>query len=169
MKHYRQLTIEQRYHISGLKKTGMPQSQIADELGVHKSTISRELRRNKGRRGWQPKQAQSFRDERRLACCNAKQWTKEDWGRVNLLLQQDMSPVQAAGRLALEGGIQICHESIYQHIYAEKRDGGSLWRHLRCQKPHRKRYASGQERRGTIKNRVSVLTYGQKSWIRRSV
>jgi IS30 family transposase len=31
-----------------------------------------------------------------------------------------------------------------------------VWQHLRCQKPRRKRYASGQERRGTIRNRVSI-------------
>ncbi len=31
-----------------------------------------------------------------------------------------------------------------------------MWRHLRCQKPWRKRYASGFERRGTIRNRVSI-------------
>ena len=65
MKHYKQLTREQRYQISGLKKAGLNQSQIADELVVHKSTISREFRRNKGPRGWHPKQAQELRDERR--------------------------------------------------------------------------------------------------------
>ncbi|PSJ16122.1 hypothetical protein C7H79_15225 [Nitrosomonas supralitoralis] len=65
MNHYKQLTREQRYQISGLKKAGLNQSQIADEVGVHKSTISREFRRNKGRRGWHPKQAQELRDERR--------------------------------------------------------------------------------------------------------
>ena len=64
MKHYKQLTSEQRYQISGLKKAGLKQSQIADEVGVHKSTISRELRRNKGLRGWRPKQAQAVRDGR---------------------------------------------------------------------------------------------------------
>ena len=67
-----------------------------------------------------------------------------------------MSPEQASQRLVLEGGLQISHESIYLHIYADKRRGGDLWRHLRCQKPRRKRYASGQERRGTIKNRVGI-------------
>ncbi len=52
MQHYKQLTSEQRYQISGLKKAGLKQSQIAGEVGVDKSTISRELRRNKGQRGW---------------------------------------------------------------------------------------------------------------------
>jgi len=48
MKHYDQLNSEQRYQISGLKKAGLNRSKIADEVGVHKSIFSRELRRNKG-------------------------------------------------------------------------------------------------------------------------
>ena len=42
------------------------------------------------------------------------------------------------------------------HIYENKRRGGSLWQRLRCQKPRRKRYAVGQERRGAIKNRIGI-------------
>ena len=156
MKHYKQLTREQRYQISGLKKAGLNQSQIADELVVHKSTISREFRRNKGRRGWHPKQAQELRDERQKNCANAQRHSLLEWTEVERLIRQDMSPEQASQRLALEGGLQISHESIYLHIYADKRRGGDLCRHLRCQKPLRKRYASGQERRGTIKNRVGI-------------
>ena len=156
MKHYKQLTREQRYQISGLKKSGLNQSQIADEVGVHKSTISREFRRNKGRRGWHPKQAEELRDERRKNCANAQRHSLLEWTEVERLIRQDMSPEQASQRLALEGGLPISHESIYLHIYADKRRGGDLWRHLRCQKPRRKRYASGQERRGTIKNRVGI-------------
>ena len=72
------------------------------------------------------------------------------------MIRQDMSPEQASQRLALEGGLQISHESIYLYIYADKRRGGDLCRHLRCQKPRRKRYASGQERRGMIKNRIGI-------------
>lgn len=156
MKHYKQLTREQRYQISGLKKAGLNQSQIADELVVHKSTISREFRRNKGRRGWHPKQAQELRDERRKNCAKAQRHSLLEWTEVERLIRQDMSPEQASQRLALEGGLQISHESIYLHIYADKRRGGDLCWHLRCQKPRRKRYASGQERRGTIKNRVGI-------------
>lgn len=156
MKHYKQLTSEQRYQISGLKKAGLNQSQIADEVGVCKSTISRELRRNKGQRGWRPRQAQELRNERRKKCANAKRISWNDWTEVERLIRLDMSPEQASQRLALEGSLQISHETIYLHIYADKRRGGDLWRHLRCQKPRRKRYASGQERRGTIKNRVGI-------------
>ena len=139
MKRYKQLTSEQRYQISGLRKAGLKQEQIAEEVGVNKSTISRELRRNKGLRGWRPKQAQELRDERRQGCTNARQFTLTDWAEVEKLIQQDMSPDQAAQRLALEDSLQISHETIYQYIYADKRQGGDLWRHLHCQKPRRKR------------------------------
>lgn len=151
MKTYTQLTCEQRYQISGLK-----QGQIASEVGVHKSTISRELKRNKGERGWCPKQAQRLRDERRQGCVNGKQFSASDWEEVDRLIRDDFSPEQAVARLELEGGLQISHETIYQHIYMDKRNNGNLHQHLRSQKPRRKRYASGQERRGTLKNRVSI-------------
>lgn len=156
MRNYTQLTSEQRSQISGLKKAGWKQSNIAVEVGVNKSTISRELKRNKGERGWRPKQAQRLRDERRQGCINGKQFSSNDWAEVERLIRQDLSPEQVAARLELEGGLQISHEAIYQHVYADKRKGGELCQHLRSQKPRRKRYASGQERRGMIKNRVSI-------------
>ncbi len=43
MKHYNQLTLEKRYGIYSLLKTDHTQSKIAKVIGVHKSTISREL------------------------------------------------------------------------------------------------------------------------------
>ena len=156
MKQYTQLNQEQRYHISGLSKSGWNQTQIAVEVGVNKSTISREFRRNKGQRGWRPKQAQSMRDERKQACINGKQFSLNEWAEVERLTRADLSPEQVANRLELEGGLQISPETIYRHIYADKRNGGDMHKHLRSQKPHRKRYASGQERRGTIRNRISI-------------
>ena len=156
MKQYKQLTSGQRYQIYGLKQAGLDQTEIAQNIGVNKSTISREFRRNKGQRGWRPKQAQSLRDERRQACINGKQFSSNEWAEVERLIREDLSPEQAANRLKLEGELQISHEAIYQHVYADKRDGGDLCKHLRSQKPRRKRYASGQERRGMIKNRISI-------------
>jgi IS30 family transposase len=54
---YTQLTQEQRYHIYAFLKVGFSQSAIASEINVHKSTICRELKRNKGQKGYRPKQA----------------------------------------------------------------------------------------------------------------
>ena len=156
MKQYKQLTSELRYQIYGLKQAGLNQTEIARKIGVDKGTMSREFKRNEGKRGWRPKQAQLLRDERRQACTNGKCFSSDEWAEVERLIQEDLSPEQAASRFELEGGLQISHEIIYQHIYADKRNGGNLHQHLRSQKPRRKRYASGQERRGTIKNRVSI-------------
>ena len=65
MKHYSQLTLEKRYGIYSLLKTGQTQSKIAEIIGIHKSTVSRELKRNRGCRGYRPKQANSFVKDRR--------------------------------------------------------------------------------------------------------
>jgi len=57
---------EQRYEISALKKSGMSKSGIADLIGVHKSTLGRELKRNSDKGKYSPKYAQEFADDRKL-------------------------------------------------------------------------------------------------------
>src|SRR5258708_3861944 len=54
---YRQLAREQRYQIKALMKAGHNQTQIAANVGCHKSTISRELRRNRRLKAYRPHQA----------------------------------------------------------------------------------------------------------------
>jgi len=58
MRNYKQLSQAQRYQIEILKKAGKNQKEIAELLGVSAPTISRELNRNKGQKGYRPKQAQ---------------------------------------------------------------------------------------------------------------
>ncbi len=65
MKHYSQLTLEQRYIIYSMLKIGLTQLKIAEVIGIHKSTVSRELKRKRGGRGYRPKQANAFAQERR--------------------------------------------------------------------------------------------------------
>jgi len=72
------------------------------------------------------------------------------------LIQKDLRSEQATNRLEIEDGLRISHEIIYQHIYSDKRNDGELHQHLRSQKSLRMHYASGQERRGTIKNHDSI-------------
>ena len=57
MNTYKQLTQEQRYFIYQLNKIDFNQTEIASEIGVNKSTVSRELKRNTGGKGYRPKQA----------------------------------------------------------------------------------------------------------------
>ena len=156
MQGYKHLAREQRYQISGLLQAGLTQTEIGIELGVSKSTISRELKRNHGQRGYRPCQASRMAQERRSHCKNAKKISQQDWELVKKCLQEKLSPEQISGRPALCGQRTISHETIYRFIYADNRAGGTLVTHLRSQKRYRKRYGSGKERRGVIRNRVSI-------------
>lgn len=151
---YRQLAREQRYQIKALMKEGHNQTKIAANVGCHKSTISRELRRNSGRKGYRPHQADELAYDRQCEAYRSR-ITWETWQEVERLLRQDWSPEQIAGRLKLENKATVSHECIYLYVYAEKRRGGTLHQHLRSQKKQRKRY-SGYIRRGQIPNRTSI-------------
>jgi IS30 family transposase len=154
MRGYTQLTQEERYQIYILKKGHCSQKEIADLLNRDKATISRELRRNRGLKGYRPKQAHQLAVTRRgsKARCRLGQ---EIWQQVEALIRQEWSPEQIVGRLQREQGISISHERVYQYIYADKRSGGDLYRYLRCQKKRRKRYGI-YDRRGIIPNQVSI-------------
>ena len=154
MSTYAQLTREQRYQIKALLDTGHKQAVIGRTIGVHKSTIQRELQCNTGLRGYRPKQAHEKALSRRKS--KSKSMIIADvWALVEEKLRQDWSPEQISGRLK-EDEVFISHECIYQYIYADKRVGGSLWTHLRRhEKKYRKRRC-GQDRRGKIPNRRSI-------------
>jgi IS30 family transposase len=122
-------------------------------MKVHKSTISRELRRNRGQKGYRPKQAQQFALNRRKKA--RYRIETSTWTLIESLIRQEWSPEQASDWLKGNYGLQISHEWIYQYILMDKQAGGDLHRHLRCQKKRRKRYGS-YNRRGRIKNRVSI-------------
>ncbi len=151
---YAQLTREQRYQIYALMKAGHNQTRIAIVVGCHKSTISRELRRNCGQKGYRPYQADELAFDRQCDAYRAR-IAGQTWQQVERLLCLDWSPEQIAGRLKLEKQPTVSHECIYLHVYADKRRGGTLHRHLRSQKKQRKRY-SGYIRRGQIPNRTSI-------------
>lgn len=153
---YNQLTENERYQIYSLIKAGHSQVDIAELLGRHPSTISRELRRNTGLRGYRPGQAQNLSDARRHEAAKAKKITEEVRSQLETLLRQELSPQQAADYLERHTGVSLHHETIYQLIYADKANGGDLYTHLRvASKPYRKRYGSN-DRRGKLKNRVSI-------------
>ena len=154
MRSYTQRAQEERYQIYALMKAELNQKEIAEVLGRNKSTISRELTRNRGLRGYRPKQAQELADNRRQEA-NCTRITPAHWSRVEALLRQDWSPEQVSGWLVREEGIAVTHEWIYQYVDMDKRRGGDLYKHLRCQKPRRKRYGSN-DRRGQIKGRVCI-------------
>ena len=81
--------------------------------------------------------------------------TSELIEKIEIMLKRDWSPEQISGVLKKEG-INISHERIYQHIWADKKAGGTLYKHLRH--GHKKRYRKrgAKEKRGQIKNKVSI-------------
>jgi IS30 family transposase len=137
-----------------LKKAGLTQCAIADQICVIKSTISRELKQNTGLRGYRPKQAHRLAFARQLQI----RWTRisdATWTSIEKMIRENWSPEQIRGHLKDIGKPSVSPEWIYQHICANKRSGGDLRTRLRCQKQRRKHYGS-IERRGQIKNRVSI-------------
>ncbi|MEC4723909.1 IS30 family transposase [Noviherbaspirillum sp. CPCC 100848] len=151
---YTHLSQDERYQIYILKKAGHDCSSIARLMKRHKSTISRELQRNRGERGYRPAQAHQQAAVRRLSD-NGKRISKHTWAFVDIKLRQLWSPEQICGYLKANGMPSVSHERIYQHIYSDKRAGGTLHKSLRCQKQRKKRYGQ-RERRGTIVDQVSI-------------
>ena len=144
---YTHLTQEERYQIYALKRAGITQKVIASILKRSESTISREINRNSGKRGYRPKQAQ-YKSLMRRAI-NARRINDQDWQWAKSKLLEEWSPEQ------ISHFVGISHETIYQRIYQDKSQGGLLWRYLRCQKKYKKRYGL-LERRGNIPNRLSI-------------
>ena len=153
MKSYHQLTQEQRYQIYALRKTKHSLSEIATVIGVHKSSVSRELKRNRGQRGYRPQRAHELALERRTT--GLSRIPAEIWAEVERLLRQDWSPEQISGRLKKEQKVCLSHEWIYQYVLKDKQAGGDVYRHLRCQKKRRKRYGT-YDRRGKLPNCRSI-------------
>ena len=153
---YQQLTQDERYQIQALHNCGQSKGQIGKQLRRDKSTIGRELNRNASPEGYLAAHAQQLAQTRAQSCRNANTITAQHWLKVDAYLRLWLSPQQVAGRLLLEDAISISHESIYQYVYRDKANGGDLVSYLRCQKARRKRYASGHQRRGKLKNRVCI-------------
>jgi IS30 family transposase len=151
---YTQLTKDARYQIFALVKAGQTQTQIAMIIGCHKSTISRELSRNRLHSGYWPGAAEVSAQRRRRQS-HQPRIADQTWQTVEQLLGQDWSPQQITKRLLLERQPSVSPERIYLYIYADKRGGGTLYQHLRSQKKQRRRYR-GYQRRGQIPNRVSI-------------
>ena len=153
---YTQLTQEQRYQIYAFLKAGFSQSAIAIEINVHKSTICRELQRNRGLKGYRPKQAHLKATNRRQDAAKYVKLTPKIITLVNSLIRQDFSPDQVSGSLKRNHGVMISHETIYRHLLADKANGGSLYKHLRRSNRKRKKRYGSRNIRGQIPGRVSI-------------
>lgn len=152
---YKQLTSEQRYTISVLLSKGLKKKEIAEAIGVSNSTITRELQRNSSKRGvykWEIAQKQAKKRSKRTPGNRAI--SKAIWSSVkHYLVDEQWSPEQISGYLAKDD-IKISHETIYAWIREDKRNRGTLYKHLRHRLKHRKKYVGAG--RSCIINRKSI-------------
>jgi IS30 family transposase len=153
---YTHLTEDERYQIKEYLDEGMKQVEIALRLSRNPSSVSREIRRNRGERGYRPRQAEQKARERQRNSHQGSQIAPDTWAGVEAQLRLDYSPEQVCETRRVAGLDTPSHERIYQHIYADKAIGGTLHEHLRCRKKRRKRYGSGHNRRGQIRNRRCI-------------
>ena len=156
MNTYKQLTYEQRCQIYVLNKSAMSQQAIADTVGVTQPTISRELRRNAGERGYRYPPAQGKRDERRAKAAKAVKMTPDMIQRIELKLHKKWSPEQISGWLLEEREEFLSHETLYLPIWENKAAGGDLFNYLRRKGKAYQPRSKSQAGRGHIKNRVSI-------------
>lgn len=151
---YHQLTYEQRCQIVILKERGDSFSTIAKSLGVHKSSITREFRRNIGQRGYHHEQAHRKAQERKYS--NPDKMTPPMVMLIEEKLRLQWSPVQISGWLKKQCLNSVSHETIYKHVWKDKRWGGSLYKELRH---HGKKYnkrGKATAGRGCIPGRVDI-------------
>lgn len=157
MKSYSQLSLEERYLLSGWKARGYSIIEIAGFLGRHPSTVYRELRRNLRPSGFYAASvAHSYATARNHRCHRGSQFTAAQWDRVKALLREQWSPDQISQVLQMRGEFSISVPTIYRMIKRDRRRGGSLFKELRIYpKRRRKRYRS-TDNRGRLKGKRPI-------------
>ena len=145
---YHQITSGERYAIAALRRQGLSLRAIASNLGRAPSSVCREVARNRcADGGYRAFKACHRTRGRRSRSRRNERVTPEAWAVVERYLRLDWSPEQVAGFLRCEGLLRISHETIYVHVWREKRAGGELWTHLRqAGKQRRKRYGAYDSR-----------------------
>lgn len=152
------ITEAQRYTIFCMFKQGKTQTEIGKSIGKHKSVISREISRNKDGRsgGYRYDLAQRKYERRRKFSAKHIRFTAAIKSKVVALLEQDYSPEQLVGYLGKKGEDCVSHESIYQYIWENKKQGGELYTHLRRQGRHYRKRGNLKDNRGIIKDRIGI-------------
>jgi IS30 family transposase len=143
---------KERYEIAAMRGARKKMEEIAEQVGRHRSTIYREVARNRSEYDgkYRAERAQEMTRGRRSRSRRNERISQEQWKKVEELLSQKWSPEQISGDLKRRKEMRISHERIYQYVWADKEKGGRLYEHLRgvC-KQRRKRYA-GKDSRGRL-------------------
>jgi transposase, IS30 family len=160
-----QLTLREREIIACKHHSGESVEKIAIHLGRHRTTVSRELLRNRDSSGeYLPAGAHQQAFERRSAIRHGHDKISENT-ELRSYLQDRLgekywSPDILAGRLRRdhpdEPSMRICTQTIYSWIRRDQGDGGRLHRCLSHGRRGYRKRGSGKELRGGIRNRVGI-------------
>lgn len=155
MKH---LTLGERYEISTLLELGISKKEIANRLGRDRSTINRELKRNCDKRNYSYKAdlAQRKTDDRHNEKNKKVIFTDEIKIYVSKGLRSDLSPEQIKGEAIKVNLPCVSVERIYQFVWLDKKQGGTLYLHLRNQGRKYQKRGAKQAGRGCIPNRIDI-------------
>ena len=154
---YKRVTKTERNLIRMWRQAGLGQREIARRLGRSASTISREVARNTGGNGYQPRQAHRMAQERAKRP-GTRRFTEEIKRDAEEHLRDGWTPDMIGGRARYEGRPWVCKETIYKHVYADAKAGGDLWRNLpRAHRKRRRRCPRDDgRRRGQIPNQRMI-------------
>jgi transposase, IS30 family len=152
------LTPEERCQIEVLLRRGDSQRVIAKLLSRPPSTIRREIKRNRGAKGYRTKQAQTKAEERRAVASQSPRKMKSETVTLieEKLTQYQWSPEQISGWMKAVGTESVSHERIYRHIWADKESGGELYKHLRHSGKKYNKRKGKTSGRGLIPRRVDI-------------
>ena len=144
---YTRVTGEERRLIYNWRQEGKGVREMAGLLGRAASTVSREVSRNTGLKGYRHQQAQRKAEER-AARPGPRRFTEEVRQDAEEKLRKGWTPEQICGRAELEGRAHVCKETVYKHVYADAKAGGELWKGLVRAKRKRRRRCPRQDGRG---------------------
>lgn len=156
MNHYTHLTLEEREQASNLHFTGKSISQIVKILQRSKATISRTFRRNTGKNGYLPIEAQRRYEKRRKACKQQRNLLqdKEMYRDVKYkFLTLHWSPEEIAGRARLEGKSMVSYSTIYRSIYKKDFDEPGLSTGNSGARMYLRHHNKKRHRKGQVENR----------------
>lgn len=153
MKH---ITKEQRYQIEAYLKCKKTREFIADSIGVHKSSISREIRRNSTKTGkYNAGHADKLANEKKERFKRGRKFDSKTELLVKRYIEEEQwSPEQITGFCKANDIAMVSPERIYQYVREDKNNGGNLYTHLRHKLKHRKRPVGCKH--SPIKDRVSI-------------
>ena len=144
---YRRVTAEERTLIYRWRKRGLALREIARRLDRDVGSISRELARNRGKRGYRPKQAHE-KAQAQAKRPGPRRFTEAVRADAEARIAEGWTPEIISHRARLEGRPHVCKETIYKHVYADAKAGGTLWKNLPRAKRKRRRRCPRQEDRG---------------------